>query len=564
MNETTDATAIFAPLWRHKWLILAMGILVAAASYGYYKRQPSLYKATTQLYVGSGSEEQGLLNNTPGKGLSDRVLGDQAALINSNVVGEVVHRRLRREHRQAAAHGKARASAATGNDFIAISAEARTGEAAAQLADAYAQVYVEQQHVSYRHEIRAAIARTRRQLRAIEAGQGRTSKGGGSGRGSAAFSSSAVIEAANLNSKLNQLESALFISGVQQISPATTGTAVLVAPKPRQNAIFGFLLGILLASLAVYALSRFDRRLRSLADIEAAFGAQILTALPTARAPIVHRDGQPAPAASLLEPLRRLHTTLQLGDMLEHDRERSPRVILFVSAETGDGKSTLIADLALAQRDAGERVAVVEADLRRPVQAKLLRVGSSHGLAEVLAGTLSVGEAMQRVGPTSPPQAGEALQRVGSTSSPQAGGEWARSAAGVATMVTSSGAGSLSVLVGGVGVANPPALLARATMTDLLRSLADEYDYVLIDAPSPLEVSDAMPLLHAVDGIVLLARVGHTRQVSAQRLRELLTRVSSAPVLGIVANGVARADMKANGLSPAYVGRRWRRKPIGS
>jgi Chain length determinant protein len=55
MTETTDAAAIFAPLWRRKWLILAVAIVVAGASYLYYKRQPSLYSSTSRTQDGGGS-----------------------------------------------------------------------------------------------------------------------------------------------------------------------------------------------------------------------------------------------------------------------------------------------------------------------------------------------------------------------------------------------------------------------------------------------------------------------------------------------------------------------------
>jgi succinoglycan biosynthesis transport protein ExoP len=393
--------------------------------------------------------------------------------------------------------------------------------------------------------LRAAIARSRQQLRRIEAAQEVRSSSAHGGRGSTALNSTAVIQAANLNSKINQLESDLSVAGVEQIGPAKPGAATLISPKPRRNAIFGLLLGVFLAACAAYAASRFDRRLRTLADIESALGAQVLAALPSARPPIVRREGRLAPATSLLEPLRRLHTTLQLGDMLEHDRERSPRVILFVSADAGDGKSTLVADLALVQRDAGERVAVVEADLRRPVLAGLLDVGGAHGLAEVLP----VAAAMQQVEPL-PGLAGAGAAQ------PAAG-------AGAVAVVESRGTGSLSVLLSGRDVANPPALLASAAMAELLRALAEEHDYVLLDAPPPLGVSDAMALLHAVDGIVLVARVGHTRETSARQLLALLARTSSAPVLGVVANGVARAEMRAYGFSSAYEQRRGRPKPTG-
>ena len=72
---------------------------------------------------------------------------------------------------------------------------------------------------------------------------------------------------------------------------------------------------------------------------------------------------------------------------------------------------------------------------------------------------------------------------------------------------------------------------------------------MLIDVPSPLEVSDAMPLLAAVDAIVLVARAGHTHERSARRLWQLLSNTPSAPILGVVANGIAPREMQKYGIS---------------
>ncbi len=203
-----------------------------------------------------------------------------------------------------------------------------------------------------------------------------------------------------------------------------------------------------------------------------------------------------------------------------------------MSADAGDGKSTLVAALALAWGEAGERVAVVEADFRRPVQSRLLQLSGSYGLADVLTGTLGVEQAMQTV----------SLMRSEagvSAVAPETGGS-------TATVVES--AGSASVLVGGTKVANPPALLGRPATAELVRSLAEEFDHVLVDAPSPVQVSDAMSLLGVVDGIVIVARAGHTREASAQRLTALLQRTPSAPVLGVVVNAVSPADIRKYGI----------------
>jgi succinoglycan biosynthesis transport protein ExoP len=277
---------------------------------------------------------------------------------------------------------------------------------------------------------------------------------------------------------------------------------------------------------------------------------QILTALPSVRSPIVQRKGELRPSKLLSEPLRRLHATLQLDSARAREGTGPPRSILVVSADAGDGKSTVVAGLALVQREAGLRVAVVEADFRRPVMAKLLGVNSPHGLADVLAGTQRLDGALQQVERGSPVLAAAPAEN-------EAGG------GGVATVVESAEVGSLSVLVGGTSVSNPPALLARPAMPELLRSLSDEFDQVLIDAPPPLQVSDVLPLLGMVDGIVVVARAGHTREASAQRLMQLLARTASAPLLGIVANAVSRPDMERYGFSSGYGQRSWPRTLIG-
>ncbi len=228
---------------------------------------------------------------------------------------------------------------------------------------------------------------------------------------------------------------------VRQLDPAKPKSAKSLSSSPKQNAIFGLAVGLLLASFAVYALAKFDTRLRSLADIEAAFGSEILTALRAVGHPIASRDGQPTPSALLREPLQRLHTTLQVGRVRDQEVGEQPRTILFVSADAGDGQSTVVADLALTQRDAGATVAIVEANLRRPVLAGLLGVSDRPGLSEVLEGRLALREAIQDVG---------ALPPAGSPAEESVAGP-------VATVVQAPATGSASVLVAGPTVANPPA-----------------------------------------------------------------------------------------------------------
>jgi Mrp family chromosome partitioning ATPase/capsular polysaccharide biosynthesis protein len=563
MNETTDATAIFAPIWRRKWLILAVAIVVAAASYLYYRHQRPTYQASTQVYLGASSEGQALTEKANSKARGPTAT-QQAAVINLIIV-ERVRRKLRSEHKGTLARSsKVRAKGEEKSEFINITAEAHNGRGAALLANLTAQTYVKRQNANYQRSIEKSIAISRRQLRRIELtterklepkpskGQtGSTPSGSSSGTSStpspAAPNTASVLQAATLSSRINQLESSLDTSTAEQVKPAKRNGSLLLSPKPRKDAIFGFVIGLVLASIAAYAVSRFDRRLRSLETIEAVFRAPILAALPQVRRPIVRGAGFARPSAMLLEPLRRLHTALQLAYATDPalPPPNGGRVVVFVSADPGDGKSTLVANLAMIQREAGERTVVVEANFRRPVQARMLGLDGAHGLADVLNGRLRAEEAMQRVLPVSHATITQPVE----------------SAQSVATAVQSD-MGSLFVLAGGVPVANPPAMVAGEPMSDLLRSLAADFDYVLIDAPSPLEVSDVMPLLGAVAGIVVVARVGYTHETSAERLQQLLERPTNAPVLGVVANFVARKELNRYGFSSPSR-RSWPGRPPG-
>ncbi|HTZ65325.1 MAG TPA: Wzz/FepE/Etk N-terminal domain-containing protein [Solirubrobacteraceae bacterium] len=549
MNETTDATALFAPLWKRKWWILGVAVLVAAGSYLYYKHQPSVYSAVTQVYLGNGAEEQSQIGASAGstKKASAPNPATQAALINSSIIKEAVHDRLRRQRKTKATHaavkGKAKATASEKSEFIAITAEARSARSAALLANTTAQTYIARENARYRAHVEAAIALARRQVRRVEAGalDAVIATGAPNAKTSTKSSSSgtATLQLATLDAKINQLESDLAVSQVTQVDPAKPKESKLVSPHPRSNALFGFAIGLVLAAFAAYGLGRLDRRLRSLAAVEEIFQAQILAALRAVRHPLVSRNGRPAPAYALREALWRLQTTLRVGSSAAEDGGEpanghggGPRSILCVSADAGDGKSTLIAALALAWAETGERVAVVEADFRSPVQSRLLQLSGSRGLADVLTGMLRVEEALQPVSLVRPEAGADAP-------APDIGGS-------AATVVES--AGSVSVLVGGMKVANPPALLGRPATAELVSSLSEDFDHVLIDAPSPLQVSDAMALLAAVDAIVIVARVGHTREASARRLLELLQRTPSAPVVGVVATAVSAAEIRRYGI----------------
>lgn len=561
MTEQTDAGAIIAPLWRFKWLILVVGLIVGGLTYRHYSGGKTTYAASTEINLYNGYEQQGTSppvekragrKGGGGPGAAAVIIID-SPLVHSSVLGQL--RSLGTPTALDASRGAAAAAAAAKSQFVTITASARTAAAAALLANTTATTYVNRVNENYSRGIRNSLAADRAQLASTEvalAAQPATeaaaekTKPEHKGKRAAArgSSTSLTLQAASLQSKVAGLESQLSIMQVSQIAVASPLAAAASKTDPKQNAIFGFVIGIFLAAIAAYTLNRFDRRVRTLAGLERVMGVQVLAALPGARRPLVRQDGELRPAKALREPLRRLHVALKLGPSL-NGRSARPRTVLILSPDAADGKSTIAAGMALILREGGERVSLIEADFRRPVQARVFDVPTRGGLAEVLTGALTLDEALQPIDSV-----------TSEVPEPEPYG-------GVATLARPQSTGTLSLLLGEAGVPNPPALLAEPAMPELVRAAAEEYDYVLIDAPPPLMVSDAMALLKIVDGILLVGRIGHTREASAARLVDLLTREKSARILGVVANEVARTDMERYGLSLGYGRRSWFARILG-
>jgi capsular polysaccharide biosynthesis protein len=205
MNQTNNVSSALAPIWRRKWLILAIGILVGAGSYAHYKKAKTVYSVKTQLYLGAAAEGQALLNNTLGKTkLNSTAIANQAQLINSTI-GEIVKKKFRLEHNHDAVKGKVKAKATASSEFIQMVAEARTATAASEVANAYAQTYIKRHQANYERAVRSAIATTRTQIARIERAE--TQAKAKAGKGASSNSSASTLQTAALSTKLNQLES---------------------------------------------------------------------------------------------------------------------------------------------------------------------------------------------------------------------------------------------------------------------------------------------------------------------------------------------------------------------
>ena len=270
-----------------------------------------------------------------------------------------------------------------------------------------------------------------------------------------------------------------------------------VSPSPRRNAAVGLLLGLLLGFALAFLLEQFDRRLREPADVEEAFDLPIVARIPASRA-LRRRaswrqlDLRPAEA----EAFRKLRANLRYFNDASIDPE-PVRSLVVTSAVSGEGKSTVALNLALVEAQAGRRVLLIEANLRRPQLAEGLELPDVPGLSMILAGVAD-GEEM-----------GVSLKSEGAV---------------------------VDVIPAGPPPSNPAELLESDAMAALMQRATERYDLVLLDTPPALAVSDVTPLLSQVDGVLVVAWLGYTTREHAADLRKLLS-AGRGRVLGVVLNG---------------------------
>lgn len=268
------------------------------------------------------------------------------------------------------------------------------------------------------------------------------------------------------------------------------------SPSATLNLAFGLLLGLALGVGVAILREILDTRVRTEADIKQVTDASVIATIGYEEdAPDHPLVVQTHPHSLRAEAFRRLRTNLQFLDIAER-----PQTIVITSSLPGEGKSTTSINVAISLADAGSRVALVDADLRRPSIAEYMGLEGTAGLTTVLIGRATLADVVQ---------------------------PW--------------GNGNLHVLASGQVPPNPSELLGSSSMANLLEVLAAEYDVVLIDTPPLLPVTDAAILARLTGGaLVVVGADTLTRQQLGESMGSLQT--VGARTLGIVLNRLVRAQ----------------------
>jgi capsular exopolysaccharide synthesis family protein len=277
------------------------------------------------------------------------------------------------------------------------------------------------------------------------------------------------------------------------------------SPKPLRNTLLGVVLGLLIGVGLAFLFEQLNRRLREPEEVEEAFQLPILAVVPESKAIMATNDGAGAPPLPFAEneSFQMLRASLRYFNV-----DTEIQSVLIASNSAGAGKSTIAWNLARVAANSS-RVVIVETDLRKPSLGRQHGLRMGPGLAALLTHQADLDEVLQ------------SKQFVPAVNGNQPGGSEQ----------------SLDVIVAGPPPPNPAELLESKTMRDVHAQLRERYDLIVFDTAPVGVVSDAFSLLRQVDGVIAVARLGHSTRDHAEHLREQLERLE-APTLGVVANGV--------------------------
>lgn len=480
-DRGSDIEGVLVAL-RRRWRLVALCSLLAAGSaFAVSELRAPTYEATAKLLFRDPGFDQRIFGAPvidTGED-PDRAASTNVELVSLDVVAERTADSLTGQELDAEKVSDRVEVAAEGqSSVVAITATAHDAEAAAELANTFAETYI-----AFRREAdRAKIADARKIVQ-----QELDKLGGHEGN---------VRERRLLQEQLSDLRTleALQTGNAELVQPAIVPDEP-ASPRVALNALGGLALG-LLAGLGLALLSeRLDRRLQEIGDVEAVNTGPVLTAVPISEALGHDPQGGELPA-----PVRQAFWML-VARLRYLNVDRTLQTVVVTSHGENEGKTTIASHLALAAAEMGNKVLLLEADLHSGDIAPRFSMQPNPGLSEVLTQQASIDEAIRR--------------------GPQLDGR----------------SQVVDILPAGSFPPNPLALIESAEMRRLLEELKGRYELIVIDAPPLMAVPDAIPLVRSADGVLVVARLGQTTRDALANLCNQLDDFD-VQALGVVVNAV--------------------------
>ncbi|MBK7200244.1 polysaccharide biosynthesis tyrosine autokinase [Candidatus Amarolinea dominans] len=472
-------------LRRRAWLLLAAPILYGLVAFGWSQRLAPVYQAQAMLQVSPASLSSGDIGAIAA---SERLASTYAQIIVQPATLEATIARLSQDGAAPTWPLAVTAEPIRETQLIRLRVEGPSPAAAAQVADAVAQTFIETNRMRQVARFAASKTNLEQQMAALETQIKQEAAGSASPEVLSRLRQS--LSALTASYETVRLAEAQASDNVTVVQPARASARPL-RPRPLFNALAAAIVGLMMALAAALLLEALDDRLNSAERVTAAIALPVLATV--GRSSGLDQSGlviSQAPHSAAAEAYRMLRANLRFTSL-----DRPLRTLSVVSAEPGEGKTTTAANLAVALAHAGQRVILVDADLRRPRLHTVFGVSNNLGLTTALL-----------------PDGGPLTAHLQPTAVP-----------------------GLHLLTSGPQPPNPAELIGSERMVALLSDLRQAADVIVLDTPPVLAVADAALLAHASDATLLVVDAQGTRRRSAQRAMALLT-TAGAHVVGAVLN----------------------------
>ena len=487
---------------RRKGTIVQAAVIVPLAALAFSINQQAQYQGSSQVLLSTQDLANQLTstpsyNNVP----ADRSAQTQASLARVPAVAQraidATHVRMSPEDFLA----DSTVTPGTNSDLLTFNFTFHDKRLAQLLATAYARSYVHYRWLTDTAPINAALNEVETQIAAVPA--------------NGALHNS-------LEEKATQLRTLAALKTANASVVRASESAVQTAPKTVRNIILGLILGLFLGVGLAFLREALDTHIRSTEAIGEALQLPLLARVPAPPKEIRshnHLVMVDDPRGTQAEAFRMLRTNFEFSSL-----GKDVRTLMVTSATEQEGKSTTIANLAVALARAGKHVVLVDLDLRKPFIDRFFGLSGQPGLTQVAIGASALGRAIQRI-----PIAGEDASLLHLNGNGNGNGDWNGNGNG-------GSAGILDVLGSGPIPPDPGEFVGAARLTEILEHLKEHCDIVLIDAPPLFRVGDGLTLSAKVDAVMVVTRIDKLRRPMLAELRRLLDTMPTMK-LGFVVTG---------------------------
>jgi polysaccharide biosynthesis transport protein len=514
-NRPTTVADYLAILRRRLAIVILPPLIAGLAAFFLSARQDPVYRASADVLVNRTSVVGAITQvSDPAAGDPTRFLTTQASIARSpELATRVVRAAGVPGLTPGGLLGESSVDPSPDSDLLHVSVSDRSGSVATLLANTYAQEFTRYKTELDTARIDKALEALNTRIKALQ------------DRG--ATSSPAYETLVEDQGKLETVGK-LLADNTSVLRPADG--AGKVHPRPRRNAILGGLLGAVLGLALAFLGEALDRRVRTEKEIEDALELPLLARVPKPPRQLRKADELvmlKEPTSVHAETFRKLKTSIEFVNP-----HGAARTIMVTSAVEQEGKSTTIANLAVALARGNRRVALVDLDLRRPFLGRLFHVNGRPGITDVAMSRASLTDVIRPIAlPAMTASDVDSRMNGRKSASPPSNGR-----TNVESLLHFVPAGTIPPSAG--------ELLDDDRLLAVLDELATRFDVVLVDTPPLLAFDDAMILSAKVDAIFAITRLGKVqRPILHEFARQL--RNCQADVLGYVITGVDHGDSYA-------------------